>query len=78
MDQQRFHAVTRLMTTLPSRRHLLRGLAGAGLGLGIARLPDLVEARKSARSARRRTRQRRRCRSRTRLVVWRSATHAAA
>ncbi len=46
MDQNRFDAVTRTISSLPSRRDLLRGLAGAGLGLGIARLPELVEAKK--------------------------------
>jgi hypothetical protein len=45
MDQNRFVSVTRSLTTLPSRRDLLRGLVAAGLGLGIARLPDLVEAK---------------------------------
>jgi hypothetical protein len=46
MNQNRFDVVTRTISSLPSRRDLLRGLAGAGLGLGIARRPDLVEARK--------------------------------
>jgi hypothetical protein len=46
MDQNRFDAVTRSLSGFPSRRDLLRGLAGAGLGLGIARLPDLVDAKK--------------------------------
>jgi hypothetical protein len=31
---------------MPSRRHLLRGLAGLGLGLGVARLPRVATARK--------------------------------
>jgi hypothetical protein len=35
-----------LLTSLPSRRDLLRGLAGAGLGLETIRLPDLAAARK--------------------------------
>jgi len=46
MNQNRFAAVTRLVSGVPSRRDLLRGLAGVGLGLGAARLPDRVEARK--------------------------------
>lgn len=46
MGQNRFAAVTRAVRSIPSRRDVLRGLAGAGLGLGIARLPDLAEAKK--------------------------------
>ncbi len=34
MGQTRFNAVTRSLTGLPSRRDVLRALAGAGLGLG--------------------------------------------
>jgi hypothetical protein len=33
-------------TSLPSRRDVLRGLAATGLGLGMGRLHDLVEAKK--------------------------------
>lgn len=47
MSQIRFHDVTRTMTGLPTRRDLLRGLAGAGLGLGIAQGANLVGARKT-------------------------------
>jgi hypothetical protein len=46
MDQIRLAALRQWMTPRPSRRDVVRGLARAGLGLGIARLPDLVEAKK--------------------------------
>jgi hypothetical protein len=46
MDKNQFGTVTHIMTSFPSRRDVLRGLAATGLGLGIARLPDLVEAKK--------------------------------
>jgi hypothetical protein len=36
MDQQRMQFVTRSLRGMPSRRDLLRSLAGAGLGLGVA------------------------------------------
>ena len=45
MDQNRFETVTRSLTSLPSRRALLRGLAGLGFGFGIARLPQAGEAK---------------------------------
>jgi hypothetical protein len=41
-----FDAVARLWTVLPSRRDVLRGFAGAGLGLGFARLSGITEAKK--------------------------------
>jgi hypothetical protein len=46
VDHNRFVAVTQSLISIPSRRHLLRGLAGAGLGLGVARLPGSAEAKK--------------------------------
>jgi hypothetical protein len=48
VDQNRFDALTRALTAMPSRRHLLRGLAsmGFGLGLGVASLSDSAEAKK--------------------------------
>jgi hypothetical protein len=46
MDQHRFDSLTRALTSVPSRRTLLRGLAGLGLGLGVARLPRVATARK--------------------------------
>jgi hypothetical protein len=56
VDQNRFDALTRRLSGKPSRRHLLRGLAAAGLGLGAARLPD-VAARKHKGKKRRKKRQ---------------------
>ena len=46
MDQHRFEALIRAWRGVPSRRHLLRGLAGAGFGLGVARLPAGGEAKR--------------------------------
>ena len=46
MDQQRFVALTRTVSSLPSRRDILRGLAGVGLGLGALRQPETAEAKK--------------------------------
>jgi hypothetical protein len=46
MDQHHPPAWTHLVTTRPSRRDILRGLAGAGLGLGKVRWPSPVEAKK--------------------------------
>ena len=40
MDQQHFPAWTRSVRSVPSRRDVVRALAGAGLGLGALRLPD--------------------------------------
>jgi hypothetical protein len=45
MDQQQFSAWKRAVSGAPSRRDLLRGLAGAGLGLTALQLPDVVAAR---------------------------------
>jgi hypothetical protein len=46
MNQNRFAAVTRALISVPSRRHLLRGLAGAGFGLSLVRLPHAAAAKK--------------------------------
>jgi hypothetical protein len=46
MDQSSFTAVTRALAGLPSRRDVLRSLAGAGLGLGALGLPRVTEAKK--------------------------------
>jgi hypothetical protein len=46
VDQTQFDAVTQTVRRLPSRRHVLRGLAGIGLGLGGLRLADTAEAKK--------------------------------
>ncbi len=48
MNEKRFAAWTRSWSGLPSRRHLLRGLASAVLGWGTGRLPEPVEAKKKA------------------------------
>ena len=47
MDENRFAVATQSLTSVPSRRDVLRGLAGAALGLGVARLPDPVAAKKN-------------------------------
>jgi hypothetical protein len=44
MDQHRFNALTRTLSSVPTRRDVLRGLAGVGLGLGALRWPDVAEA----------------------------------
>jgi len=44
MNQQRFDVLTRTLSSVPSRRDVLRGLAGCGLGLGALRWPDVAEA----------------------------------
>ena len=49
MDQQHIHAVTRTLSRLPSRRDVLRGLAGAGLGLNGLWLAGGVAAKKKCR-----------------------------
>ena len=46
MDQVSFNALTRTLCHLPSRREVLRGLASAGLGLGVLWLPEIAEAKK--------------------------------
>ena len=46
MDQSTVAVLSRSLPSLPSRRHLLRGLAGMGLGWGAARLPEHAMARK--------------------------------
>ncbi|MGH2614997.1 MAG: hypothetical protein ACRDJC_07145 [Thermomicrobiales bacterium] len=40
MDEHRFAVVTHSLTSVPSRRDVLRGLVGAGLGLCASRLPE--------------------------------------
>ncbi|MGH2615127.1 MAG: hypothetical protein ACRDJC_07805 [Thermomicrobiales bacterium] len=46
MNQNHVAVVTRSFTRFPSRRDVLRGLAGAGFGLGAVQLPDAVAAKK--------------------------------
>jgi hypothetical protein len=45
VNQTLFDAMRQAVTRLPSRRNLLRGLAGAGLSLSSLRLPDALEAK---------------------------------
>ncbi len=46
MDYNRLAIMTPSLASVPSRRDILRGLAGAGLGLGVARLPAVVAAKR--------------------------------
>ena len=46
MDQHHIAALTRALSRVPSRRDVLRGLAGAGLGLGALRQPETADAKK--------------------------------
>ena len=46
MDQKRFDAMTRSLTSLPSRREILRRLGGTGLGLAALWSPNTTEAKK--------------------------------
>jgi hypothetical protein len=54
VNQNRFGAIARALISKPSRRHLLRGLAGAGLGLGAVRLPSTADAKKKRKHKKRR------------------------
>jgi hypothetical protein len=46
VDQHRFDTVARSLSCFRSRRTVLGGLAGAGLGWGVARLPGPAEAKR--------------------------------
>jgi hypothetical protein len=46
MDQHHISSLTRSLTRVPSRRDVWRGLVGAGLGLAVARLPDVSKGKK--------------------------------
>jgi hypothetical protein len=46
MHANRFNEAAYLLTALPSRRDVLRGLVAAGLGLGGLRLPEAAETKK--------------------------------
>jgi hypothetical protein len=46
VDQHRFDDLTRSASRLLPRRGLLRGVAGAGLALGLTRLPEAVAAKR--------------------------------
>jgi hypothetical protein len=62
MDQHRFDSLTRALTSVPSRRHLLRGLAGlavASCGIATRLLPDA--AAKKKRKKRKKPKQQRLC-----------------
>jgi hypothetical protein len=58
MDQQHVVALKRTFSNTPSRRDVLRGLTGFGLGLGALRWPDAAEGR--SRCTRKRNKQCRR------------------
>jgi hypothetical protein len=49
VDMHRSGYFMRAMRGVPSRRDVLRSLAGAGLGVGIVRFPDLAAAKKRKR-----------------------------
>ena len=55
MDQTSFNVVTRILSHLPTRRAVLRGLAGAGLGFNSLRLSQAVEAKKKHKKRNKRT-----------------------
>jgi hypothetical protein len=59
MDQHRVLAVTRTLSSVPSRRYIWQGLFGAGLGLGALRLPDAAAAKKKRKKQRKRRRRNR-------------------
>jgi hypothetical protein len=46
MDQHLLPALAHVLSSIPSRRDVLRGLAGTGLGLAALRTPDTGEAKK--------------------------------
>jgi hypothetical protein len=50
MDQHPLTTLTRTLKHLPTRRDVVRGLAGAGLGLSALRISDLTEAKKGKRN----------------------------
>lgn len=50
-----FDVLTRSVSGVPSRRHVLRGLAGAGFVVGRVRLSDRAEAKQRKRKPKRRT-----------------------
>jgi len=57
VDQTRFKIVTRSLISRPSRRDILRALAGAGLGLGAMRFSDAVAAKNKKRKKKRKKRR---------------------
>ena len=61
MDADRFDALLRSLAAMPSRRDVLRGLGGAGIGLGSLRLSTVVAAKKK----RKRKKKRKKCKGGT-------------
>ena len=57
MDQHHLTTWTRSLSSLPSRRDVLRGLAGAGLGLSALRLSDAVAAKHKNKKGKKRKRK---------------------
>jgi hypothetical protein len=57
MNQHHVTAWIRLVTHLPSRRDVLRGIAGAGLGLATLRLPPAVEGKEKRKKNKKKNRQ---------------------
>jgi hypothetical protein len=53
VDQKRFDAVTRTLTSLPSRRDVLRGIAAVGIGVSGLRTSDAAEAKKKSKHKKR-------------------------
>lgn len=54
MDYHRFATLAIILTSIPSRRHLLAGLTGFGLALGISPLPDDATAKQRGNRKRKR------------------------
>jgi hypothetical protein len=53
VDQHPYAVVTRALAAMPSRREVLRGLAGVGLGLGALHPPAAADAKKKRRRKKR-------------------------
>lgn len=54
--ENRFERMMRVLTAIPSRRDVLRGLTGMGLGLTAARLPAGADARKKRKGTKKKPR----------------------
>src|SRR5918992_6051589 len=59
MDQTRFEVVTHMLSRIPSRRDVLRGLVGTGFGLGSLRLSHVAGAKKKRKNKRKKCKGRR-------------------
>jgi hypothetical protein len=57
MDQHHFTVWARSVSSVPSRRDVLRSLAGAGLGFGALRLSDAVAAKHKKKKGKKRKRK---------------------